>query len=435
MIKKLYLLIFNKKIYFVSLIGLVISCVIFPNSLTFISAVTLIVCFLSAIAGVKIDKHLFFILKFWAAISLITVFYIFVGLSNDAPSIALIQVFFYYIISPFLWIFVMNYLLVIVPLQIIVNKLKIICILAVMTVIVAYLLTINSGFQYLRFFTQNPFVDKSGIWIGVGIIDEVRARIGGMSIYVLGSLIFLIGGYISSFNLYGSAKYKYFLLFLFVLVSLISGRSALQLAIPIGLIINIISIFCDEDKLRNYSFVKSIVWLSFLCLLIVVTLNFFDIKFTQLIDPLINKITHNGGSGGRQEQFDDFIIGIEDTWGLGAGHGVSVATTTSNIVPWVYELVWVASIFRVGVLGTVVYAMPFILTVILGIRKLFKGSLNESELFIFGGFICAFIASATNAYIEAFVFQWMYILPVLYFTQKLFKNNSHNQEYLIIKNY
>jgi hypothetical protein len=32
---------------------------------------------------------------------------------------------------------------------------------------------------------------------------------------------------------------------------------------------------------------------------------------------------------------------------------------------------------------------------------------------MFCGFVCAFLGTNTNPYIEAFVFQWMYVIPLV----------------------
>jgi hypothetical protein len=47
-------------------------------------------------------------------------------------------------------------------------------------------------------------------------------------------MIFIVGGYISSFNFFNKSKLKYFLLLIFVLVTLVSGRQMLYLSICIG---------------------------------------------------------------------------------------------------------------------------------------------------------------------------------------------------------
>jgi hypothetical protein len=80
-------------------------------------------------------------------------------------------------------------------------------------------------------------------------------------------------------------------------------------------------------------------------------------------------------------------------------------------------MVWLASVYRVGVIGAAVYALPFILTLAIGLRALALGRLQRDEMFLYGGFLGAFIASNTNPYVEALVFQWMYVLPTVYFVQ------------------
>lgn len=393
------------RVYSLALFGVVISCLIFPNSLKLISAISLAVGFLCAITRVRIDTGLILVLKLWFMTSLVTLFYIFVGLANGATTEAALQVLLIYIIFPFVWIFVIKLLLEVVPLDLAVKGLISVGVLGCLSVFFFYYSFLNNGPESVEFFIEVPNVD-------VGEEGNIAA-----TMYVFGTLIFIIGGYISSFSSLTGGKKSTWLLSLFVFVALVSGRSALILAVLIGFIINAIVTGINFKRTRHSNFLRDTLWVVFSCVLVFVALNYFDLQFERIISLPIEKIAAMGGEG-RNQQLFALIDGVGDTAGLGSGHGIGVDYKVSDIYPWRYEMVWVASVFRVGFIGAMVYSAPFILVIVLGFRRMLKKALDENEIFVFGGFISAFIASNTNPYIEALVFQWMFILPVLYFTRK-----------------
>lgn len=425
MLKKSHLTKFSQQLSWLSVLGLILTCFILPNSLIIASAIFLTTGFLCAITAIKIDTHLLFVLKFWLANAIVTLIYICVGIFNEASFDAAIQIFMTYIISPLFWIFVLNYLLNKYALDDIFKAFVYVSVLAVISIALFYYFYTNYGADAIRFLISTPYVEWIGglergdRWGDAGIA-QIGGNRTGIKMHVFGSLIFFVGGYVAAFSFFEKNKIHYFLLFIFIVVTLISGRSALVLSMFIGIIINIISLKNNTHKLKTSTFIKNIFWLILLCFFIAATLNWFDLKFDRLINPLIEKITSQGGEG-RRQQLDYLVDGIISNYGLGSGHGISVAYTTGEFIPWSYEMVWVASVFRVGIIGAAIYAASFFYAIFLGLQALFKGTLNKNELFILGGGIGAFMASNTNQYIEAFVFQWMYVLPVLYFTKNKFR--------------
>jgi hypothetical protein len=123
----------------------------------------------------------------------------------------------------------------------------------------------------------------------------------------------------------------------------------------------------------------------------------------------------SGGGEARSVQASALWTGIIEAHGVGAGHGVGVPYVRSDQYPWRYELVWVATIFRVGLVGAIVYFLPFAFYIAAAVRSGLHRSLTMEDRFLLGGFLCAFVASGTNPYIESFAFQWMYILPIVWF--------------------
>jgi hypothetical protein len=76
-------------------------------------------------------------------------------------------------------------------------------------------------------------------------------------------------------------------------------------------------------------------------------------------------------------------------------------------------VVWLATLYRVGLVGTVIYALPFLLYIAKVTRLALAHSLPPRHKFLFCAFFCAFLGSNTNPYIEAFTFQWMYVIPLV----------------------
>ena len=64
-------------------------------------------------------------------------------------------------------------------------------------------------------------------------------------------------------------------------------------------------------------------------------------------------------------------------------------------------------------LVALIYALPFLLYFFGVLRLAFARRLPAQHKFMFCGLFCAFLATNTNPYIEAFCFQWMYVVPLV----------------------
>lgn len=393
-----------RKVYFLALLGVVISCLVFPNSLKTTSALSLALAFLCAITKVKLDAGLILILKFWVVGSLVTLLYLLVGVLRGAPTEAVIQVLLIYMVFPLVWIFVIKLFLQEVPLDLAVKGLIVVGVLACLSVFFFYYAFLSYGPDSVQFFIEDPNVD-------VGTEGYIAA-----TMHVFGSLIFIVGGYVASFGSLTGRMKSALLLSLFVLVALISGRSALILAVLVGLLLNVITVGMNARQIGSSSILRDMLWIAVACVLAFISLDYAELKFEQIIEPFIEKISVMGGDT-RTEQFLALMSGVVESAGLGSGHGIGAPYRVNELYPWRYEMVWAASVFRVGVIGAMIYSAPFLLVVALGLRRLVTRRLDSNEMFIFGGFIASFVASNTNPYIEALVFQWMFILPTLYFLQ------------------
>jgi hypothetical protein len=168
-------------------------------------------------------------------------------------------------------------------------------------------------------------------------------------------------------------------------------------------------------KVKGMKVIDLAVIFLILTLIIFLSSKFTDLNILLGVEQMFDKLTTRGGEGRNQQSYL-FIEGIFENYGLGAGHGIGVSFAVHDKYPWRYEMIWLASLYRVGFLGAFVYALPFIFVLFSEGRHLIKGKLNSNEKFLYGGLLCSFIATNTNPYIEGYVFQWMFVLPVVYFT-------------------
>jgi hypothetical protein len=397
-----------KKAQVPALICLVISCLIFPNSLKLFSAASIVFSALLALCTLRKDNILKIMLQFWFANATITVIYILIGVVNSAPEEAIYQILLIYVLFPMLWIFVSKSILDTVSIYQIYTSLIRVGVLACFSVFYYYYSFLINGPDSVKFFIEEPNVNT--------ITDGFIAG----SMYVYGTLIFIFGGYFACFE-FTKAKIKnYIILVLFSITALISGRGALILSLFIGAFVNLISVKDSNHSKTKSNYIHGVILLFGAIFLIVLFLNYFNLDLEIIIEPVAKKIVTFGGDG-RNPQLFAFIDGIFEQNGFGAGHGISTSYTVSENFPWRYEMIWVASIYRVGFLGAAVYAAPFLLALFFGFKKLLTGNLDKNSKFLFGGFVAAFVATNTNPYIEAFVFQWMFILPVMYLLSKNFK--------------
>jgi len=189
-----------------------------------------------------------------------------------------------------------------------------------------------------------------------------------------------------------------------------SGRAALILSIPIGIFVFILS--RTSIRVRGRS-----VLLGFLAVLLGsvvfwMFMSHFDLSIADTMNKVLDKLARGGGSA-RSDQATALLASISRQYGVGAGHGIGVDVVRSVDSPWRYELIWMATLHRVGVLGALVYAAPFLVYTLEASLALVQKRLPTHQRFLFGGFLAAFLASGTNPYIEGFALQWMFIIPMV----------------------
>tara|TARA_R110000851_G_scaffold175556_1_gene321893 strand:+ start:19853 stop:20797 length:945 start_codon:yes stop_codon:yes gene_type:complete len=306
-------------------------------------------------------------------------------------------------ISPSLWIVVFIGLLYRISMSSVVKAFSVYAILSVLSIALFFFLFAKFGAEAVSAFKEGANVN-------------VRDGYSGATMHVYGSLIFLTAAFFSAPDLIQKASVRWILLMCLFLSAITSGRSALILAAPIGIMVNFFVRSYSLETLKSALFYLAFIsFFFFFCAWFL--FYFYSIDVAYIIKLFFEEISQGGGSA-RAGQTSALLEGINSNYGLGAGHGIGVDYIRSTDFPWRYEVVWLATIFRVGFVGAFLYFLPFALYAVGTFYLWMKGRVDSYDRFLFGGFLAVFVASTTNPYVEAFTFQWMYVLPVCYFFLK-----------------
>jgi len=389
----------------ISLGLLIILTVVMPNSYPTLSFLLLI----SAACFVLFAKPFFSIprllIYFWMASLFVTILYMLVGALNGATLEALKQTMLIYIISPILWTIIMVHWLRCRGIEQISRLLVLLVFPCAISVVVFFFLFLNYGPSSTRVFISSSNIDFSN--------GTVAA-----TMHVYGSMIFFAGGIFAAPNIFQNRTVRLLAIISVITIAATSGRGALIIAIFLGLLVSIIS--SASRTIRPRRFVLFVVGTGATLFLVALVSAYFAVDLTLLITDLLNRILNISHSI-RGQQVSHLARGIADSSGFGMGHGIGVDYIRSEKYPWRYEAVWVATLYRVGLLGAIAYVVPFIYFFWRIATTQIRRELSTGERFLFGAFTAVFAASATNPYLEAFAFQWMYILPI---SAMVLRNNS-----------
>ena len=379
---------------------LTILMVIIPNSFNEIAGSVLIINAAIVSRSLKIVDFPLRLAVFLALSSLITVIYLFIGAMQGAPDLAIYTIPIIYVVSPVLWSIVFAYLTTQYSVSDICRFLSILIIPCAASIALFFFLFINFGSDAVLVFISTP---------NITIEDGSIAA----TMHVFGSLLFLSGGIFAAPKLIKSIPLRLLIMLSALTAAFVSGRGALVVAIFVGVSVGFLS---SVVMVRRLNF-KTITSTIFVIFFIVISLPFleqyFQFDFQKTIANLVTKILTDS-SDVRGEQSTLLMNGIFDSGGFGAGHGIGVNYIRDAESPWKYETVWVATVFRVGIFGTLVYLAAFLYTFSVLITRVLRRSAALEDKFVLGGFAAAFIASNTNPYLEAFSFQWMYVFPIVY---------------------
>lgn len=382
-------------------LGLSTLTVILPNALKEIAVMFLLLTAAYYVFWKRYPIN-FRLLAIWLAIAGTSLLYILVGMARGAPLEAGSQVLIIYILSPLLWIISLNGALATFGLA------RIVVFLLFLTSV-----AIASQAFYYWAFPSGRFSVILTYMAGVPNLDFSNNQVAAV-MFVFGSMTFLYAGLFASPDVLKLKSVRLFLIIASFVSAVTSGRSAVILSVGIGAFIYFVSSIGLSFRMS-----RSLLFGIVAIILGPVVGGYFlsdlyGIDIFVSVNELIEKITSGGGAG-RQDYLPSLISGAADFYFLGAGHGIGVDFTVSEKYPWRYEVVGAATLLRVGLAGTIIYCLPFILALRAAVQKARRRGLDKYEKYMLGGLISSLFVMNTNPYVEAVVFQWMFVLPCTYF--------------------
>ena len=341
------------------------------------------------------------------ASSVVTLVFLLVGLLNGASNEALIQTLFIYIVSPAMWILVAGGVLAVMDADDLQGLMENNAILACASVALFFYLFLNFGPEGVSFFIEPENANVN-----------LQEGYAGATMHVYGTLIFLSSAMFAMLTAGRMDTKLLITLGMLVVAAVTSGRSALLLSLPIGLAAGAAlrpGIYGQVAGTLAWNLGKQIgIAVAAAVIFVILLTAFTEVDVLYIITGFWEELSGGGGSE-RTNQAGALFEGIITTFGIGAGHGVGVNYIRSELFPWRYEIVLLATIYRVGFVGAFIYAWPFI-RYGWGVFEVWKRHrLTNFDVFLFTGCASAFIAAATNPYIEGYTFHWMYVLPLTIF--------------------
>ncbi len=380
-------------------------CSVVPHSFQTFTAALLAVTFILTLFTTKYDRSVGILLLLFFAGTLVSVLYLFVGYASGAPNDAIILSAAVYIVSPLMWLIIGASFFQLYGIPNAVRWLTRFTWLALLSVVLFFYAYFAFGRESVQFLTEEANIN-------------VRGGFAGATMLVYGSMIFLSGAIFAEPTI---LKYKIARLVMpaaIIAAAATSGRAAFLIAIPIGFAIGLLlrpglaTGFSEERKKSVPLLGIFAILLAMIGSILILNAAFVQLDLLFIAGVFFEKLTSGGGTE-RVEQFYALWGGIENSFGLGHGHGIGVPYLRSDAYPWRYELLPLATILRVGLFGTVIYALPFLAAFIAILRKFRRRQLSPFDIYMAGGLVAALAATFTNPYMESFIFQFMYFLPVV----------------------
>lgn len=384
------------------LLSLALAAVV-PHSFQAVEGAVIALTAMLSLVVIRRDAWLQRILFTYFLGAIVTALYIGVGYIRGAPREASNQTLFVYVVSPLMWMLISTAAFQLFGLRRVVQILIKLSWAAVVSVAAFFYLFLTFGRQAVQFLTEDANVDVSNGFAGATIL-------------VYGSLIFLSGALFAQPMLVRNKLARFTLPAFLFLAAITSGRSALILSVPVGLVVGAFlrSRTRVEGQGKGDSVLLPMLLLAAAALgaLLLIDKLFDQIDLSVIFGQFFDELSSGGGSV-RTEQSLALWDGFLHTYGLGAGHGVGVSYIRNDVYPWRYEVIPLATLYRVGVIGTFAYLSTFLIYGAELLRRLTRKQLSAEDIYMTGGFVAVALAVFTNPYIEGFVFQWMYLLPVL----------------------
>lgn len=383
------------------LITLVVN-IVFPNAFQLFNISTLCLSvFLILLSPIKLNKKL---IIFWILLS--TFFLLFIYLSvlglNDKY-----ELMFKYIIAPFLWICVCNYIVKVYNNKTILNWIFAFGVMCSGSVIILYILT-SMGYANIA----NLFISQANINNITGL---------GFNLHVYGSLVFFSTAFFPIIlSLKGKLLAKVILFFLLIIAALLSGRTVLYISIFIAFLSFLFKY--RRFLIFNRNTILIIILVFFVSSLLLQNLykKYFDINIISYFENVHLAKIQSGGGDERSKQFSEIVDAIVSN-PLGNGFD------NLNIIrdferPYNFEMLTLSTVMRFGIIVTLFILFSIKKLLIYG--KLFFLSNNLFSDIAYLGFLGIVVASFTNPYLESFSFQWMFFFPIVYFYNNVKSNFS-----------
>jgi hypothetical protein len=375
---------------------LAFNAVVIPNAVRLLSIPMLLLAALAAAPRVRWSVD---VAALFGLTSLVTMFYTAIGVARGHPD-AFVQLMFVYLVSPLLWMVVLG------------RAFDLLGPIRVTRVVVAlgFMATLSVFAFFIAFFT----IGADGL---IWLIAEPNVRISegtvGAAMHVFGSMMFFAGSCFAASKFIRHRTFRVFMLVCLVLATVLSGRSALFLAVLLGILSGLVVRF-HAGALRGRDVAALAVVAVLFAASSVLLADAMEFDLGTVFSAVIEKLMEGGGDE-RSAQWASLVEGIQDSHALGAGHGVGVSVVRDPDYPWRYELLWVATVFRVGLVGALIYAMPAAWVVIRFAIEYVRRHGDPLPVFYLTGLLAALLGAATNPYFESFDFQWMLVLPLAYF--------------------
>lgn len=383
-------------------------CVVIPHSLQTVTGALIVLTGLLSLLAMRGGEKLTYIGICYLMGAMVTCFYLAVGLANGAPTEAIIQTIITYLISPLLWIVILRAVLQVIEIEQLVRYMVVLAWLVCASVAIFFFLFLTRGAAAVAFLTEN-----ANVFVGRGS--------SGATMHVYATLIFLVGAFFAAPELIKSKLNRILLLGALAVAALTSGRSALIFAIPAGLLVGLVvrqlgrrGVAGGARPRAGMGLRYAVIVLAVVSLVAILDYLIADVDILVILQGAWEKLVGGGGEA-RIDQTVSLWQGIRDTYGLGAGHGVGVSIERNAEFAWRYENVPVAVLFRAGLLGAAIYALPFIIYFMRAGKSILAGQMTTYDRFMFAGLVAVALAGWTNPYLESFIFQWMFILPLVSF--------------------
>lgn len=144
----------------------------------------------------------------------------------------------------------------------------------------------------------------------------------------------------------------------------------------------------------------------------------FELSFKSILDDILAGFDFGDSSNlsayARAEQFYALLHGWMDNPLFGSGHGAAApGSIRSDEHPWAYELTYLALLFQIGLVGSLVYASALLWMFVKSIRLVrVRPEAAAMLLPLLVGLTGFLIANATNPYLAKFDYLWTIFLPI-----------------------